>query len=60
MELAINGGKLLKGACRRCMKLLVSLVVFSGLVKGQVPHQHHPPSSEEYAKVLDDPSAEAA
>ena len=56
MELAINGGKLLTGACRRCMKLLVSLVVFSGLVKGQVPHQHHPPSSEEYAKVLDDPS----
>jgi len=22
----------------------------------QVPHQHHPPSSEEYAKVLEDPS----
>ena len=23
---------------------------------GQVPHQHHPPSSDEYAKVLEDPS----
>lgn len=23
---------------------------------GQVPHQHHPPSAEEYAKVLEDPS----
>jgi hypothetical protein len=22
----------------------------------QVTHQHHPPSSEEYAKVLEDPS----
>jgi arsenite methyltransferase len=38
------------------MKFLVSLVVCSGLVIGQVPHQHHPPSSDEYAKVLDDPS----
>jgi arsenite methyltransferase len=56
MELAINGGKLLNGTCWRCMKLLVWFVVFSGSVIGQVPHQHHPPSSEEYAKVLDDPS----
>ena len=23
---------------------------------GQVPHQHHPPTSEEYARVLEDPS----
>ena len=23
---------------------------------GQVPHQHHPPSSDEYAKVLEDPT----
>jgi len=38
------------------MKFVASLVVFSGLVIGQVPHQHHPPSSDEYAKVLDDPS----
>lgn len=26
---------------------------------GQVPHQHHPPSSGEYAQVLDDPSRDA-
>ena len=26
---------------------------------GQVPHQHHPPSSDEYAKVLEDPSRDA-
>jgi ubiquinone/menaquinone biosynthesis C-methylase UbiE len=26
---------------------------------GQVPHQHHPPSSAEYAKVLEDPSRDA-
>jgi len=32
--------------------LLLCLIVASG----QVPHQHHPPSSEEYAKVLEDPS----
>ena len=25
-------------------------------VSAQVPHQHHPPSSDEYAKVLEDPS----
>jgi ubiquinone/menaquinone biosynthesis C-methylase UbiE len=32
--------------------LLFCLIVASG----QVPHQHHPPNSEEYAKVLEDPS----
>jgi ubiquinone/menaquinone biosynthesis C-methylase UbiE len=26
---------------------------------GQVPHQHHPPSSEEYARVLEDPARDA-
>ena len=26
---------------------------------GQVAHQHHPPSSEEYARVLEDPSRDA-
>jgi ubiquinone/menaquinone biosynthesis C-methylase UbiE len=26
------------------------------LALGQVPHQHHPPSPDEYAKVLEDPS----
>jgi ubiquinone/menaquinone biosynthesis C-methylase UbiE len=29
---------------------------FLAAVLAQVPHQHHPPSSEEYAKVLEDPS----
>ena len=28
----------------------------AALALGQVPHQHHPPSSEEYSKVLEDPS----
>ena len=37
------------------MKLLV-FVVFAAWACAQVPHQHHPPSSEEFAKVLDDPS----
>jgi ubiquinone/menaquinone biosynthesis C-methylase UbiE len=32
------------------------MLAFATLVLGQVPHQHHPPSSEEYAKVLEDPS----
>jgi ubiquinone/menaquinone biosynthesis C-methylase UbiE len=30
--------------------------VLAGVALGQVPHQHHPPSSGEYAKVLEDPS----
>ena len=33
---------------------LIFLLAAVGL--GQVPHQHHPPSSAEYAKVLEDPS----
>jgi ubiquinone/menaquinone biosynthesis C-methylase UbiE len=32
------------------------MLAFATLALGQVPHQHHPPSSEEYAKVLEDPS----
>jgi ubiquinone/menaquinone biosynthesis C-methylase UbiE len=31
-------------------------LLFSAIALGQVPHQHHPPSSSEYAKVLEDPS----
>ena len=38
------------------MKLYLCTVALSGLLLGQVPHQHHPPSSEEFAKVLEDPS----
>ena len=38
------------------MKRFLSLFIFGALVWGQVAHQHHPPSSAEYAKVLEDPS----
>ncbi len=37
------------------MKLYVYLLVLAPAALGQVPHQH-PPSSGEYAKVLEDPS----
>ena len=33
--------------------------LFAAAVLAQVAHQHHPPSSEEYAKVLEDPSRDA-
>jgi ubiquinone/menaquinone biosynthesis C-methylase UbiE len=32
------------------------MFIVTGVALGQVPHQHHPPSSAEYAKVLEDPS----
>ena len=32
------------------------IFILSAVALGQVPHQHHPPSSDEYAKVLEDPS----
>jgi ubiquinone/menaquinone biosynthesis C-methylase UbiE len=38
------------------MKLQVWLLIFAPVMAAQVPHQHHPPSSEEYAKVLEDPT----
>jgi len=41
------------------MRLNVMLFLLAGLGLGQVPHQHHPPSSAEYAKVLEDPSRDA-
>ena len=41
------------------MKPHVWMFVFAAVALGQVPHQHHPPSSEEYAKVLEDPSRDA-
>jgi len=37
-------------------KLIGSLFLSSVFLFAQVPHQHHPPDSGEYAKVLDDPS----
>ena len=38
------------------MKLYTWMFALTAVALGQVPHQHHPPSSEEYAKVLEDPS----
>ncbi len=38
------------------MKLYALVFMFAAVGLGQVPHQHHPPSSGEYAKVLEDPS----
>jgi arsenite methyltransferase len=38
------------------MKLYALMFIFAAIGLGQVPHQHHPPSSGEYAKVLEDPS----
>ena len=32
------------------------MFLLAAAASGQVPHQHHPPSSDEYAKVLEDPS----
>ena len=41
------------------MKLCVCVFTLTAVAWGQVPHQHHPPSSQEYAKVLEDPSRDA-
>jgi len=41
------------------MKRNAWILVLASLGFGQVPHQHHPPSSDEYAKVLEDPSRDA-
>jgi ubiquinone/menaquinone biosynthesis C-methylase UbiE len=38
------------------MKLHAWMLALVVVAFGQVPHQHHPPSSGEYAKVLEDPS----
>jgi len=38
------------------MRLFLAAAFFAAVTLGQVAHQHHPPSSEEYAKVLEDPS----
>jgi len=38
------------------MTLCAFILIFAGVGLGQVPHQHHPPSPGEYAKVLEDPS----
>ncbi len=41
------------------MKNYACLFLVAAVASGQVPHQHHPPSSDEYAKVLEDPSRDA-
>ena len=38
------------------MRFYAWMLALAVVVFGQVPHQHHPPSSSEYAKVLEDPS----
>jgi len=38
------------------MKCHTCLLLFTVAALGQVAHQHHPPSSEEYARVLEDPA----
>jgi ubiquinone/menaquinone biosynthesis C-methylase UbiE len=38
------------------MKPRLCSFILAAAAKEQVPHQHHPPSSGEYAKVLEDPS----
>ena len=38
------------------MKPYLCIFTFSAVALAQVPHQQHPPSSGEYAKVLEDPS----
>ena len=38
------------------MRLCACMFALAVVASGQVPQQHHPPSSAEYAKVLEDPS----
>jgi arsenite methyltransferase len=38
------------------MKPYLYIFFLAAVARGQVPHQHHPPSSGEYAQVLEDPS----
>ncbi len=38
------------------MKLCAYMFALAAMAFGQVAHQHHPPSSDEYAKVLEDPA----
>ena len=38
------------------MRFYGYMLILSTVAFAQVPHQHHPPSSDEYAKVLEDPS----
>jgi ubiquinone/menaquinone biosynthesis C-methylase UbiE len=38
------------------MKIYACVLILAAVAPAQVPHQNHPPSSGEYAKVLEDPS----
>ena len=38
------------------MKIYACVFILAAVAPAQVPHQNHPPSSGEYAKVLEDPS----
>ena len=38
------------------MKRYAWMLAVAAAALGQVPHQHHPPSADEYAKILEDPS----
>ena len=40
-------------------RILFTLLMSAALVRAQVPHQDHHPSSAEFAKVLEDPSRDA-
>jgi arsenite methyltransferase len=41
------------------MRAYAWIFICASVALGQVPHQHHPPSTDEYAKVLEDPSRDA-
>jgi ubiquinone/menaquinone biosynthesis C-methylase UbiE len=41
------------------MKPYALVFALAAMGLGQVPHQHHPPSSSEYARILEDPSRNA-
>ena len=41
------------------MKPFFAAALIAAAALAQVPHQHHPPSSEEYARILEDPSRDA-
>ncbi len=43
----------LTGGLEDAMKLFAYMFILQAVALGQVPHQHHPPSSDEYAKVLE-------
>jgi arsenite methyltransferase len=43
----------------RVMRLAGFFLAIAAAAIGQTPHQHHPPSSEEYARVLEDPTRDA-